>query len=243
MQTIVVVPTYNEATNLGMLVPQILEQGDFGVLVVDDSSPDGTGQVGDRLGETYPDRVDVLHRPRKMGQGRAYIAGFGRALASSAEYIVGMDADFSHDPRDLPRLVDALRDYEVAIGSRYVPGGKAINWPLTRQIVSRGGSFYARQILGLRIHDLTSGFKGFRRIALELLDVATITSSGFSFHIELNWRCRRQGLTVKEIPIQFVDRRVGTSKMSQRIFVEAMLLVARLRWEELRRKDTRTVPP
>src|ERR1035437_9022516 len=232
MQTLVVLPTYNEAANLGTIVQRILEQGDFGVLVVDDNSPDGTGVIADRLPDVYPDRVEVLHRPRKMGQGRAYIAGFDRALQTSAEYVVAMDADFSHDPRDLPRLVDALRDHDVAIGSRRVPGGKAINWPLTRQIVSRGGSLYAQLMLGLPIHDLTTGYKGFRRPALELLDLATITSSGFSFHIEVNWRCIRRGLKMKEIPILFVDRRVGQSKMSQRIFVEAMLLVARLRWEE-----------
>jgi dolichol-phosphate mannosyltransferase len=127
MQTIVVLPTYNEVANLGTIVPRILDQGDFGVLVVDDNSPDGTGQIADRLHEAQPDRIEVLHRPRKMGQGRAYIAGFDRALATSAAYIVTMDADFSHDPSDLPRLVDALRDHDVAIGSRRVPGGKAIN--------------------------------------------------------------------------------------------------------------------
>jgi dolichol-phosphate mannosyltransferase len=234
MQTLVVLPTYNEASNLGKIVPRILDQGDFGVLVVDDNSPDGTGQLADRLHQVYPDRVEVLHRPRKMGQGRAYIAGFDRALATSAEYIVAMDADFSHDPNDLPRLVEALHDHDVVIGSRRVPGGKAINWPLTRQIVSRGGSLYAQLMLGLAIHDLTTGYKGFRCQALELLDLATITSNGFSFHIEVNWRCIRRGLKIKEIPIQFVDRRVGQSKMSERIFVEAMLVVARLRWEELR---------
>ena len=241
MQSIVVLPTYNEAANLGKIVPLILEQGDFGVLVVDDNSPDGTGRLADRLHNVYPDQVEVLHRPRKMGQGRAYIAGFDRALATSADYIMAMDADFSHDPIDLPRLVDALRDHDVAIGSRRVPGGKAINWPLTRQIVSRGGSLYAQFMLGLTIHDLTTGYQGFRRQALELLDMTTITSNGFSFHIEVNWRCIRRGLRVKEIPIQFVDRRVGQSKMSQRIFVEAMLLVARLRWDELRGNDVNIV--
>jgi dolichol-phosphate mannosyltransferase len=233
MQTLVVLPTYNEAANLGTIVPRIIEQGDFGVLIVDDNSPDGTGELADRLREIYPDRVDVLHRAQKLGQGRAYIAGFARALATSADYIVTMDADFSHDPADLPRLVDALRDHDVAIGSRRVPGGAAINWPLTRQIVSRGGSLYAQLMLGLPIHDLTTGYKGFRRSVLDLLDLETIASSGFSFHIEMNWRCVRQGLRVKEIPILFVDRRVGRSKMSKRIFIEAMLLVAKLRWQNM----------
>jgi len=228
VKTTVCLPTYNERENLEKMVRALGEQY-VRVLIVDDNSPDGTGQIADRLAREL-DYVDVLHRPQKEGLGPAYIAAFGRALATDADLILEMDCDFSHDPADVPRLVAACtKGADVALGSRYVKGGGTRNWGLVRRIVSWGGSFYARVLLGLPIHDLTGGFKCFRREVLESLDLAAVHSRGYAFQIELTYRAIRRGFRVVEVPIVFVDRTEGTSKMSRTIFLEAVTRVPLLR--------------
>jgi len=234
MMIVVIVPTYNEASNLGKLVPRILEQGEaFHVLVVDDNSPDGTGRLADEMAAAEP-RVHVLHRPGKAGLGTAYIAGFRWALSHGADFILEMDADLSHDPAALPRFMQAIEGADLVLGSRYVPGGGVRNWPLVRQIISRGGSLYSRLILGVRIRDLTGGFKCFRRQVLETIDLGSIETSGYAFQIEMTYRALRAGFRVREIPIIFVDRVDGQSKMSSRVFTEAVLAVWKLRFKRLR---------
>ena len=199
------------------------------ILVVDDNSPDGTGALADRLAAAEP-RVRVLHRERKEGLGRAYLAAFRWALDAGYQYIIEMDADFSHDPRHLPTLLDtAVGGADVVLGSRYVEGGGTVNWGILRQLISRGGSLYARTILGVRIRDLTGGFKCFRRHVLETLDLEQVQSTGYAFQIELTYRALQRGFDVREIPIVFEDRRVGQSKMSRKIFLEAFVGVVRLR--------------
>lgn len=230
LTSLIVIPTYNEIANLGRIVPDLLAQPDRSVLVVDDNSPDGTGALADELGERYPGRVSVLHRPGKQGLGTAYVAGFRAALGSASDFIVQMDADFSHDPADVSRLITACNRADVAIGSRYVPGGGAANWPFSRWLISRGGSLYTQLILGLPVRDPTSGFKCFRREALARIDFNQIHATGFGFQVEMNWYCHRHGLRLVEVPIRFVDRRLGQSKMSRKIFFEALLLVWRLRF-------------
>jgi dolichol-phosphate mannosyltransferase len=231
LSALVVVPTYNERDNLEPLVGAVLEQSaDLSLLVVDDNSPDGTGALADRLRHAWPGRIDVLHRPGKLGLGTAYIAGFKWALARGYDYIVEMDADFSHDPTSLPRLLDAARQSDLALGSRYVPGGGTPDWSLSRRIISRGGSLYARTILGLPVRDLTGGFKCFRRRTLEALDLDAVRSEGYAFQIELTYRVFQLGGRIAEIPITFADRRVGQSKMSGRIVREAMVAVWRMRF-------------
>jgi dolichol-phosphate mannosyltransferase len=224
----VVLPTYNERENVSAIVPAILAASPLlDVLVVDDNSPDGTGKIADELAAREP-RVRVLHRERKDGLGRAYLAGFREALAAGYGRIIEMDADFSHDPARLPALLDA--DADLVLGSRYVRGGGTAHWGLGRRLLSRGGSFYARTILGVPIRDLTGGFKCFRRKVLENLDLATVRSSGYAFQIELTWRTLRRGHSVVEIPITFTDRRVGKSKMSRSIVAEALWMVWKLRF-------------
>jgi len=224
----VCLPTYNERENLEKMVRALGEQY-VRVLIADDNSPDGTGQIADRLAKEL-DYVDVLHRPHKEGIGPAYIAAFRRALETDTELILEMDCDFSHDPADVPRLVAACtKGADVALGSRYVRGGGTRNWGLLRRIVSWGGSFYARIILGLPIHDLTGGFKCFRRAVLESLDLDAVHSKGYAFQIELTYRAVRRGFHVVEVPIVFVDRTEGTSKMSRSIFLEAVARVPLLR--------------
>ncbi|HEY3079260.1 MAG TPA: polyprenol monophosphomannose synthase [Chloroflexota bacterium] len=231
MSALVVVPTYNERDNLEPLVGAILEQGaDFSLLVVDDNSPDGTGELAENLRPGWPGRIDVLHRPGKLGLGTAYIAGFKWALARGYDYVLEMDADFSHEPSVLPRLLAAGRDSDLALGSRYVPGGGTPDWSLSRRIISRGGSLYARTILGLPVRDLTGGFKCFPRRTLEALDLDAVRSEGYAFQIELTYRVFQLGGRIREIPITFPDRRVGQSKMSGRIVREAMLAVWRMRF-------------
>jgi dolichol-phosphate mannosyltransferase len=225
----VCLPTYNEAENLEKMV-RALGPHDVGVLVIDDGSPDGTGEIADRLAAEL-DYVQVLHRAHKEGIGRAYIAGFEHVLAGDSELILEMDCDFSHDPADVPRLIAACEaGADLALGSRYVPGGGTRNWGLVRRVISWGGSFYARVLLGVRIRDLTGGFKCFRRRVLETLDLDAIESKGYAFQIETTYRALRQGFRVEEIPIVFVDRAEGTSKMSRSIVVEAMLKVPLLRF-------------
>jgi len=241
MPALVVVPTYNERSNLEPLVNAIHNNlPDAHVLVVDDNSPDGTGVLADNLAEQAP-WLHVLHRHAKDGLGRAYVAGFQWGLANDYDPIVQMDADFSHDPADLPRLVEATDTADLVLGSRYVRGGGTRNWGIGRRLLSRGGSLYARTLLGLSVHDLTGGFKCWRRAALASVVPEGVRSNGYSFQIEMTWRALRQGLTVREVPILFTDRVDGVSKMSKRIVVEAMGMVWRLRasrWPDDRQESS-----
>jgi dolichol-phosphate mannosyltransferase len=233
-QVWVVIPTYNEADNLEGIVRAAaaeLEQvvpGDFRILVVDDGSPDGTGEIADSLTSQLA-ALEVLHRRVKSGLGHAYLAGFARALAGGAQLVIEMDADFSHDPRYLPGLLDAAKEADLVLGSRYVPGGGVRDWGLLRRLVSRGGGLYARIILGVDIRDLTGGFKCIRREVLEAIDLASVRAEGYVFQIEVTYRAALAGFEVREIPIVFTDRTVGSSKMSTRIALEAIWLVPRLR--------------
>jgi dolichol-phosphate mannosyltransferase len=234
-RSLVVLPTYNERENIEPIVTAILGQSpDFEVLVVDDNSPDGTGQLAEQLAETYQGRVHVLHRRGKLGLGTAYIEAFMWGLGHAYEYFFEMDADFSHDPADLLRLRQALIDgADASVGSRWVAGGGTRNWSFLRTFISRGGSLYARFILGVPVTDLTSGFKCFSRHVLERLDLQAVRSNGYAFQVEMNYRCFLSGFRVAEVPITFVDRRVGKSKMGSHIVTEAMLVVLRLRWQTL----------
>ena len=227
---LVCLPTYEERENLAPIVAGILAATpDVDVLVIDDNSPDGTGRLADELAAREP-RVHVLHRAGKQGLGRAYLAGFDWALARGYAYVLEMDADFSHDPRYLPVLLGRARtDADLVLGSRYVPGGGTVNWGVGRKLISRGGSLYARTILGVRVRDLTGGFKCFRREVLEAIDLPTVECSGYAFQIELTYRALRRGFRVVEVPIVFADRRVGQSKMSRRIVLEAVRKVWSIR--------------
>jgi dolichol-phosphate mannosyltransferase len=225
---VVCLPTYNERENLERVIDSLEPHG-VRVLVIDDSSPDGTGDLADRLAADR-DWVSVLHRPRKEGLGPAYIAGFREALAGDAEYVLEMDADLSHDPAVIPRLVEACRNgADLALGSRYVEGGGTENWGRGRRFVSAGGSLYARLLLGVGVHDLTGGFKCFRREVLERIDLDAVHSKGYAFQIEMTYRALRAGFRVVEVPIVFVDRTHGHSKMSRGIFLEAVTRVPALR--------------
>jgi dolichol-phosphate mannosyltransferase len=224
----VCLPTYNERENLEAMVRALAPHG-VRVLVIDDNSPDGTGEIADRLAAEL-DFVDVLHRERKEGLGPAYLAGFRRALADGAELVLEMDCDFSHDPNDVPRLIAAVdAGADVALGSRYVPGGRIENWGPVRRFVSAGGSLYARVVLGIGVRDLTGGFKCMRRRVLETIDLDAIHSKGYAFQIELTYRAIRNGFSVVEVPIRFADRTEGHSKMSRTIVLEAIWKVPRLR--------------
>jgi dolichol-phosphate mannosyltransferase len=230
MRATVCLPTYNERENLPRMIEAlrlVLREGDR-VLVIDDNSPDGTGQIADRLAAEI-EGVEVLHRPAKQGLGRAYLAGFRRALDGGAELVLEMDSDFSHDPADLPRLIAAAQDADLVLGSRYVRGGSVADWGLVRKLVSRGGSWYARTVLGVGVRDLTGGFKCFRRSVLESLDLESVHADGYGFQIELTYRAIKAGFNVVEIPIVFRDRRVGQSKMNARIALEAVWKVPALR--------------
>ena len=237
MRAMVCLPTYNERENVEPMVRALGEQLDKTrdrVLVIDDNSPDGTGVVADGLAAELP-WVEVLHRPAKEGLGHAYIAGFRRAIASGAELVIEIDCDFSHDPADVPRLIASCEGRaDVTLGSRWVDGGSTVNWGTGRRLISRGGSFYARTILGVNISDLTGGFKCFRRDVLEAIDLGAIAAKGYGFQIETTYRALREGFSVVEVPITFVDRRVGESKMGGSIVVEAMLQVPALRYRALR---------
>jgi dolichol-phosphate mannosyltransferase len=213
---------------LGEVLPE-----DSRILVIDDNSPDGTGEIADRLAAELGD-VEVLHRPQKEGLGPAYLAGFRRALELEADLVLEMDCDFSHDPADVPRLVAAADGADVVLGSRYVPGGGTKNWGALRRVVSRGGSLYAQVLLGLRVRDLTGGFKCYRRAVLETIDLDAIKSKGYAFQIETTYRAIRAGFRVAEVPIVFVDRQVGGSKMSNSIVLEAIWKVPALRLSRLR---------
>jgi dolichol-phosphate mannosyltransferase len=229
-----ILPTYNEAQNVEPIVLAVLEQlagtgRKHTVLVVDDRSPDGTGEIADRLAGEHPE-VRVLHRPGKQGLGRAYLAGFEMALANDAELVLEMDADFSHDPADLPRLIAASDAADLVLGSRYVPGGGVENWGRIRRLLSRGGSWYARVLLGVPVRDLTGGFKCFNRRVLEGIDLNGVHANGYGFQIELTYRAVQAGFTVAEVPILFRERREGNSKMTARIALEAVWKVPALRF-------------
>jgi dolichol-phosphate mannosyltransferase len=227
VHTVVCLPTYNERENVERMVRALAGQG-MSVLVIDDNSPDGTGELADELARKLA-HVEVLHRERKEGLGPAYLAGFHHALADGAELILEMDCDFSHDPADVQRLIAAAGEADLALGSRYVPGGSVGNWGLLRRAVSAGGSLYARLLLGVGVRDLTGGFKCYRRAVLETIDLAAISSKGYAFQIETTYRALRAGFRVVEVPITFVDREQGGSKMSRRIVLEAIWKVPTLR--------------
>jgi dolichol-phosphate mannosyltransferase len=235
--SLVILPTYNEAENLTALVPRILEQGSFDVLIVDDNSPDGTGTIADDLANQFPGRVVVHHRPEKLGLASAYLQGFSYALETRYSYIFEMDADFSHRPDTLPALRERLFQADVVLGSRYTPGGGTQHWSLFRQMMSRGGSGYARMVLGLPFQDVTGGFKGFRRQVLEQIRPASLHARGFGFQIELTYRCYQHGFQIVEYPILFEERRAGYSKMNWRIFTEAVWLVWKLRLGNVQPKE------
>ena len=231
-----VVPTFNEAENIELLIDDAravlnaATPGSFRILIVDDSSPDGTGAIADRLAERHDD-VHVLHRSEREGLGPAYLAGFRIALEAGATRVLEMDADFSHDPADLPRLLAAVdAGADLALGSRYVDGGRVEDWGLVRRVISRGGCTYARTVLGLGVHDLTGGFKCFRREVLEAIDLDSVRSHGYSFQVEMTLRAIQRGFVVREVPITFRDRRLGRSKMSPWIALEAMLVIPVLRY-------------
>jgi dolichol-phosphate mannosyltransferase len=229
-RALVVIPTYNEAPNLGNIVPQVLAQDPrLEVLVVDDGSPDGTGQIADRLTQENP-RVHALHREGKLGLGTAYIAGFRWALERGYEYVFEMDADFSHDPAHLPAFLKAVANADLVLGSRYL-GGKVtvVNWPMGRLMLSYWANVYARWVTGLRIWDLTGGFKCFRSRVLQAIDLSRVRSNGYAFQIEMSVRAWRKGFKLAEVPIVFVDRTEGQSKMNRKIVREAIWMVPRLR--------------
>jgi dolichol-phosphate mannosyltransferase len=234
---LIVVPTYNERDNLPILVDAVFaEQRDADILVVDDASPDGTGKIADDMAGRDK-RVHVLHRAGKRGLGSAYVEGFKWGLAQGFDVFVEMDADMSHDPRYLPALIGALEDgADLAVGSRNVPEGGVEGWGIGRQFISKGGSIYSRAILGVDVHDLTTGFKAYKRSTVLAIDLDRVHSNGYAFQIETTFRALRKGLRVVEIPIVFIDRRVGQSKMSRRIFLEAIRIPFRLRVDALRNR-------
>ncbi|MBI4338692.1 MAG: polyprenol monophosphomannose synthase [Chloroflexi bacterium] len=235
MHTLVVVPTYNEAQNIPELASQLFALGLPGLhlLVVDDNSPDGTAEIADELNQAYPGRVHVLRRPAKGGLGPAYVAGFREALRLGAERVLQMDADLSHPTEAVPRLLDALDRCDVAIGSRYIPGGGVDQeWGLSRKAMSRGGDLYVRAVLGLPVHDTKSGFKAFRREVLERLDLDSLQSKGFIFQAEVLYRCRAMGYRLQEVPFIFYDRRAGRSKLNMAIITEALWRSILLRWSK-----------
>jgi dolichol-phosphate mannosyltransferase len=230
MKSIIILPTYNEIDNIRPMTEAILAEGEFDVLVVDDNSPDGTGELADTLAQEHPNRVFVLHRARKEGLGRAYCAGFEWGLSRNYDVLFEMDADFSHSPAHLGQFLQEIENgADLVLGSRNIKGGGTRNWSLLRQVISKGGSLYAQSILRLPYRDLTSGFKAFRRRVLESLDFNSIASNGYSFQIELTYRAHQMGFKIKETPIIFVDRKVGVSKMTSKIVLEAMAVVWRMR--------------
>jgi dolichol-phosphate mannosyltransferase len=234
-RVLVVVPTYNERVNVPLIVPAILGQDPrIDVLVVDDNSPDGTGELADRLAAENP-RVHVLHRGQKEGLGKAYIAGFRWALDHGYDLVFEMDADFSHDPRFLPTFLDAIQDADLVIGSRYKTGVNVINWPISRLLLSLGANQYARLVTGLPLADSTGGFKCFRRQVLEAIPLERVRSNGYAFQIEMSYRAWKKGFRLKEVPIVFTDRVEGQSKMNRKIVREAVWMVWWLRLRSLGR--------
>ena len=246
MRTMVVMPTYNEADSLVQMVAELmtLDLDGLEILIIDDNSPDGTGQMAEELAAQYADKLHVIRRPRKMGLGTAYIAGFRYALESGADYIIQMDADFSHSPSYLPLFLEKMAEFDVVIGSRYVSGGGVDErWSPWRRILSWAGNLYARIATGLRIHDTTGGFRCFRRQTLLELDLERIRSEGYAFQIEVAYACQKKGFRLCEIPIYFEERRIGASKMTMPVKVEAALGVWRIWWRhhQLRPGDRQAV--
>lgn len=234
----VVIPTFNERGNIEKIIPQILAQDEgINILVVDDNSPDGTGEIADRLA-LVNDRIHVLHRRGKLGLGSAYREGFRYALDKGASNIIEMDADFSHDPAMLPVFLEKMQSFDMVVGSRYLNGVSVVNWPLRRLMLSYFASVYTRIITGLRLSDCTSGFKCFRREVLQAIDLTKIRSDGYSFQIEMNYRCHEKGFRIGEVPIIFIDRHAGTSKMSRQIVMEAVAMVWKLKIGSVLRKLT-----
>ncbi len=244
MRTLIVVPTYNEIENLQALTEAIFKNVPDSVelLIVDDGSPDGTGALADRLAAQNP-RIHVLHRPKKMGLGTAYVNGFKWGLERGFDALIEMDADFSHDPSYLPTMLKTLGTHDVAIGSRYVSGGGTVNWGLGRRILSKGGSIYSRVILGANIRDFTGGFNGWRRPVIEAVEPDTLRSDGYSFQIELKYRAFLGGFRIAEFPIVFADRKVGKSKMSKKIVFEALRRVWAFRLKAMRDRSRRVSLP
>jgi dolichol-phosphate mannosyltransferase len=229
LKPFVIIPTYNERDNIVRLADEVLRQHpSINILIVDDNSPDGTGRIADELAAREP-RIRVLHRPGKLGLGSAYREGFRMALDLGADYLIEMDADFSHDPKVLPVFLEAAASWDLVIGSRYLNGVSVVNWPLRRLMLSYFASVYTRLVTGLKIMDCTSGFKCFRREAIEAIDLDRVRSDGYSFQIEMNYRCREKGLRMTEVPIIFIDRHAGTSKISRKIVREAIVMVWKLR--------------
>jgi dolichol-phosphate mannosyltransferase len=229
VKAVVIIPTYNERDNIVRLAGEVLAQDPaLHILIVDDNSPDGTGALADELAAGN-DRIRVMHRPGKQGLGSAYREGFRAALAWGADYLIEMDADFSHNPEVLPLFLEAIQENDLVIGSRYLNGVSVVNWPLRRLMLSYCASVYTRIITGLHLHDCTSGFKCFRRSVIEAIDLDRIRSDGYSFQIEMNYRCMEKGFRMSEVPIIFIDRHAGSSKMSGRIVREAVFMVWKLR--------------
>jgi len=236
LQGMVVVPTYNEKDNIERLIKMVLDlKKDLHVLIVDDNSPDGTGEIADRLAKEL-EGVHVMHRSGKLGLGSAYRTGFKYALEKGAPLIFEMDADFSHDPNSLPVFLEKIKEYDVVVGSRYLNGVSVVNWPIRRLMLSYGANIYTRMITGLRLTDCTGGFKCFRREVLTAIDLDNIKSDGYSFQIEMNFRCLEKGFRIGEVPIIFIDRHAGSSKMSKKIVREAVVMVWRLRIGSICRK-------
>jgi dolichol-phosphate mannosyltransferase len=226
--TVVMIPTFNEADNIERIVRAVLSAAPVDVMVIDDGSPDGTGQIADALAKESP-RVTVLHRTEKLGLGRAYLAGMRVALDRGYQKICEMDADFSHPPAVLSSLLAAAKDADIVLGSRNIKGGGTENWPFYRKLISKGGSLYARLILGVSVRDLTGGFKVFDRKVLEAIDLERIGSNGYAFQIEMTYRALQKGFSVREVPFVFVERASGVSKMSKRIVLEAVVICPKLR--------------
>ena len=236
MKSLIIVPTYNELENIRRLLPELMALGpDIRVLVVDDNSPDGTGRLADELAAEN-ERITVLHRPGKLGLGSAYVAGFKYAIQQDVDCVFEMDADFSHDPAMIPKFIEQIESCDVVIGSRYISGINVVNWPMSRLLLSYFANIYTRVITGMTIRDTTSGYKCFRREVLENLDLDDVRSDGYAFQIEMNFRCWRKGYRIREIPIIFVDRRSGTSKLSQGVINEAVWIVWWLRLQRLFRR-------
>lgn len=229
MKTLVIIPTYNEQENIREIVPEVLEKDhSIDILIVDDNSPDGTGQIADEMAQENP-RMRVLHREEKAGLGTAYKTGFRYALENGYDYVFEMDADFSHDPKYIPDFFKAIKDADLVLGSRYISGVNVINWPISRLLLSYYANVYTRWVTGLPVKDATGGFKCFRREVLEKIDLDQVQSEGYSFQIEMSLRAWKKGFKIKEIPIVFEDRRVGQSKMSKKIVREAIWRVWKLR--------------
>ncbi len=229
MKTLVIIPTYNERENIERVVPLVLEKDpSIHVLIVDDNSPDGTGEIADRMAKEN-DRIFVIHRQNKSGLGTAYITGFKFALEKDFDYVFEMDCDFSHDPKYIPDFLQTVKEHDLVLGSRYISGVNVINWPMSRLLLSYYANVYSRIVTGLPVRDATGGFKCFRREVLKAIDLEEVKSNGYSFQIEMSFRAWKKGFRIKEIPIVFEDRRLGQSKMSKKIVREAVWMVWRLR--------------